>query len=272
MYANTIDYFIDSAERRVTQLRENPLGFLAGSMAGGAYIGLGILLILNVGSHLPAEYQKLGMGLTFAIALILVTIAGAELFTGYAMYMTFGRLAGRVSWIDATVSMLACWTGNLLGAALVAGLFALGGANGLLDEPQSILFKIADAKMKAGPVALVAKAVLCNWLVCLALWMASRVDSDVAKCVVIFWCLLAFITSGFEHSVANMTILSLAVIAHSGELSTLLSAFYNLLFVTIGNFIGGALLVALSYWVADRGVRGAKRATSKSVNIPLSSQ
>jgi nitrite transporter NirC len=271
MYTKTIDYFVESAERRVKQLHGNPWGFLVGSMAGGAYIGLGILLILNVGQHLPPEFQKLGMGLTFAIALILVTIAGAELFTGYAMYMTLGRLAGRVSLGDAASSMLACWLGNLLGALLVAVLFALGGANGLFDASHSVLFKIADAKMQAPPVALLAKAVLCNWLVCLALWMAARVDSDVAKCVVIFWCLLAFITSGFEHSVANMTLLSLAVIGRGGDPATLASASYNLLFVTAGNLIGGALMVAGSYWVADRGSRAAGAVAQSAGGQPRTS-
>jgi nitrite transporter NirC len=270
MYADTIEYFVRSAERRVAQWHQNSLGFMAGSIAGGAYIGLGILLILNVGSQLPPEYQKLGMGLTFAIALILVTIAGAELSTGYALYMTLGCLAGRVRVSDAGRTMIACWVGNLLGAMLVAGLFALGGANGLLDDPNSILFKIASAKMKAPALTLMAKAILCNWLVCLALWMAARVDSDVAKCVVIFWCLLAFITSGFEHSVANMTVLSLAVMGHAGDLSTIALASYNLLIVSFGNLVGGALLVATSYWVADRGVRGEKSNASQVVNTPLS--
>lgn len=133
-------------------------------------------------------------------------------------------------------------------------LFALGGANGLLDEPHSLLFKVADAKMSSSPVALLARAVLCNWLVCLALWMSSRVDGDVAKCVVIFWCLLAFVASGFEHSVANMTVLSLAVIGRHGEISTIISALYNLALVTGGNLLGGAVMVAGLYWVAERGI------------------
>jgi nitrite transporter len=198
--------------------------------------------------------QKLGMGLTFPIALVLAVIAGAESFTGDALYMTLGRLAGRVSKADALRSMLVCWLGNLFGSALVAVLFALGGANGLLDEPHSLLFKVADAKMSSSPVALLARAVLCNWLVCLALWMSSRVDGDVAKCVVIFWCLLAFVASGFEHSVANMTVLSLAVIGRHGEISTIISALYNLALVTGGNLLGGAVMVAGLYWVAERGI------------------
>lgn len=255
MYRHTIDYFIQVAVTKVVQLRENPWGFVAGSVAGGAYVGLGILLIFSVGAHLPPSVQKLAMGLTFALALILVVIAGAELFTGYAMYMMLARLANRVSRGDAVRTMVVCWLGNLVGSVLVATLFAIGGANGLLDDPHSLVMKVADAKMSAGPAALLARAVLCNWLVCLALWMCGRVDSDTAKCVVIFWCLLAFIASGFEHSVANMTLLSLAVIGHHGDLATTGSALYNLTVVSIGNLIGGGAMVAGIYWLADGGRR-----------------
>jgi nitrite transporter NirC len=251
MYTQTIDYFIKAAVTKTAELRDNPWGFLAGSLAGGAYVGLGIILIFSVGAHLPASVQKLAMGLTFAIALILVVIAGAELFTGYAMYMMLARLAHRVTRGEALRAMLVCWVGNLVGAVLVAALFAIGGANGLLEEPHSLVMEVAHAKMSASPLALLARAVLCNWLVCLALWMSGRVDSDVAKCMVIFWCLLAFIASGFEHSVANMTLLSLAVIGHHGDPATVASALYNLAMVTVGNLVGGGVMVAGIYWLAD---------------------
>lgn len=250
MYTQTIDYFVKAAATKAALLRNNTWGFLAGSLAGGAYVGLGIILIFSVGAHLPGSVQKLVMGLTFAIALILVVIAGAELFTGYAMYMMLARLADRVSRGDALRTMVVCWLGNLIGSALVAALFAMGGANGLLDDPHSLVMKVAHAKMNASPLELLARAVLCNWLVCLALWMSGRVDSDVAKCVVIFWCLLAFIASGFEHSVANMTLLSLAVIGHHGDPATIASALYNLAVVTAGNLIGGGVMVAGIYWLA----------------------
>lgn len=262
MYAHTIDYFVHAAATKAAQLRDNPWGFLAGSLAGGAYVGLGILLIFSIGAYLPPSAQKLGMGLTFAIALILVVIAGAELFTGYAMYMPLARLAGRVGRGDVLRTMVVCWFGNLAGSALVAMLFAIGGANGLLDDPHSLLMKTADAKMSSSPTALLARAVLCNWLVCLALWMSARVDSDVAKCVVIFWCLLAFIASGFEHSVANMTLLSLAVIGHHGDPAVIAAALYNLTMVTVGNLIGGGIMVAGVYWTAT----GTRRSLGVSPN------
>jgi nitrite transporter NirC len=249
MYSRTIDHFVMAAETKCALLRDNPRGFLAGSMAGGAYVGLGIVLIFSVGANLPGPLQRLGMGLTFAIALILVVIAGAELFTGYAMYLALARLAGRVSVRQALGVLVACWVGNFLGSALVASLFAIGGANGLLNEAGSLVMKAAHAKMAASPSELMARAVLCNWLVCLALWMSARVDSDVAKCVVIFWCLLAFIASGFEHCVANMTLLTLAIIGQHGDAALVAGAAYNLAVVTAGNVIGGGVLVAGTYWL-----------------------
>lgn len=259
MYTQTIDQFVALATEKTTLLQQRPMAFLAGAVAGGAYVGLGIALIFSVGAGLPVSVQKLVMGLTFALALILVVIAGAELFTGYTLSMTLGVLAGTTGWLDLGKTWLACWLGNLAGAMLVAALFAAGGANGLLDDPDSLLYKAADSKMSASVSALLAKGLLCNWLVCLALWMAKRVDSDVAKCIVIFWCLLAFIASGYEHSVANMTLLSLAVIGRHGELATLVSAFYNLAVVTVGNVLGGAAMVAGLYWVSDARQRKPDR-------------
>ena len=251
MYTHTIDHFIALAEKKTALLRDRPLAFLAGSIAGGAYVGLGIALIFSIGDSLPPSVQKLVMGLTFALALILVVIAGAELFTGYTLYMMLGVLAGRSTWRDLGATWVACWLGNLLGAILVASLFAIGGANGLLANPESLLSHVADIKLNASIPALLAKGLLCNWLVCLALWMSGRVDSDVAKSVVIFWCLLAFIASGYEHSVANMTLLSLAIIGRHAETATWVGALYNLSWVTVGNILGGAVMVGGLYWLSD---------------------
>lgn len=103
--------------------------------------------------------------------------------------------------------------------------------------------------MASDPLALIARGMLCNWLVCLALWMSARTVSDSAKCILIFWCLLAFIACGFEHSVANMTIFAVALLSAHSETITLAGAVHNLFWVSLGNAIGGALFVALGYWL-----------------------
>jgi len=107
--------------------------------------------------------------------------------------------------------------------------------------------------MSGSAIELIARGMLCNWLVCLAIWTAARTTNDTAKCILIFWCLLAFIAAGFEHSVANMTVFSLALLsAHPAEV-TATGAAWNLLWVTIGNLLSGALVMGWGYWrVAGR--------------------
>lgn len=260
MYADTIDGFSKVAEKKLAALRRSPGGFFVASMLAGAYVGLGIILIFTLGAQVPPEVQKLVMGATFGIALTLVVIAGAELFTGHTMFMSLRGFAGRGSVGDIAATWSMTWIGNLAGALALVALFAIGGGGGLLSSPDTLVMKIASAKMNASGASLVARAILCNWLVCLALWMSARVDSDAAKCIVIFWCLLAFIASGFEHSVANMTLLGLAMAGNHPETVSAAGFAWNLGWVTLGNAIGGAVFVAGAYHVSTYGFPAGKTA------------
>ena len=247
MYQDTIDQFADTAASKVKIIDDNPLGFFIASMMAGAYVGLGIIAIFSIGQGLDPSIRSLVMGLTFAIALTLVVFAGAELFTGHTMIMTLGVLRRKVSPGGLASSWVLTWLGNLVGAVLVATLFWLGGGGAILKSGADLIFATADAKMHAAPLALVAKGILCNWLVCLALWMSARTSNDVAKCLLIFWCLFAFVASGFEHSVANMTVFAIALLGNHPDTITVGGAFYNLAWVTLGNVISGVLFVAGGY-------------------------
>src|SRR5262252_3569112 len=260
MYAETIEGFAKVGDKKIAALRRAPGGFFVASMLAGAYVGLGIILIFTLGAQVPPEIQKLVMGTTFGIALTLVLIARAELFTGHTMFMALRGFSGKGSIGDIAATWSMTWIGNLAGALALVWLFATGGGGGLLSAPDTLVMKVAAAKMSASAASLVARAILCNWLVCLALWMSARVDSDVAKCVVIFWCLLAFIASGFEHSVANMTLLGLALAGNHPESVSLAGFAWNLGWVTLGNAIGGAVFVAGAYYVATYGFPGARAA------------
>jgi len=247
MYQDTIDQFADLAAKKIKAIADNPLGFFIASMMAGAYVGLGIIAIFSIGQGLDPSIRSLVMGLTFAIALTLVVFAGAELFTGHTMIMTLGVLRGKASAGGLASSWIMTWLGNLLGAMLVATLFWLGGGGSILKSGADLIFSTADAKMHAAPLALVAKGILCNWLVCLALWMSARTTNDVAKCLLIFWCLFAFVASGFEHSVANMTVFAIALLGNHPDTITVGGAFYNLAWVTLGNVIAGVVFVAAGY-------------------------
>ena len=253
MYAETIEGFSKTADKKLAALRASPGGFFVSSMLAGAYVGMGILLIFTLGSQVPPEFQKLVMGTTFGIALTLVAIAGAELFTGHTMFMALRAFRGNGAAGDIAASWSMTWAGNLAGSLVLVALFALGGGGGLLSGPETLVMKVAAAKMNAPAVSLFARAILCNWLVCLALWMSARVNSDSAKCIVIFWCLLAFIACGFEHSVANMTLLGLAMAGNHPETVSIAGFGWNLFWVTLGNIVGGGLFVAGAYHVSTYG-------------------
>ena len=192
------------------------------------------------------------MGASFGIALTLVIFAGSDLFTGHTMFMTLGALRRRISLTDLSSSWAMTWLGNLAGAALLAVIFVVGGGGAMLHSKSQFLMTVATAKMNAPAIELFARAILCNWLVCLALWMAARMTNDTAKCVAIFWCLFAFIASGFEHSVANMTLLTIALLGNHPDTVNYAGLAHNLTWVTLGNIVSGALFMGAGYWFASR--------------------
>ncbi len=221
------------------------------SMLAGIYVGLGIILIFSVGGPLHAAgvpVLKLVMGASFGVALTLVIFAGSELFTGNNMIMTIGSLSNKVSWGKTWAVWGVSYLGNLAGALLLAYGMSL---SGLIDQgpTKDLLLTVTAGKMNAPFAQLLIRGILCNMLVCLAVWMSAAVKNETAKLILIFWCLFAFIGSGFEHSVANMTLLGMGVLENtSGGTVTWLGYVRNLVPVTIGNIIGGAVFVGAAYW------------------------
>jgi nitrite transporter NirC len=109
---------------------------------------------------------------------------------------------------------------------------------------------VAAQKMSLDGGEAFIRGILCNWLVCLAVWCSSRTQSDVAKLVMIFWCLFAFIASGFEHSIANQTLLSMAMFLPHGADISLQGFIHNQVYVVAGNIVGGGIMVGMVYWFA----------------------
>jgi len=251
MFAKTIQTFVETARVKAELSRARPLAFLVSAAMAGAYVGIGIILIFSLGQAAEPSWRSLVMGTSFGIALTLVIFAGSELFTGHTMFMTLGVMSRSVEVSALTRTWVLSWIGNLIGAALLAIIFKLGGGGTVIGHGADLIYKVAAAKMNAPALQLVARAALCNWLVCLAIWTSARTTSDAAKCILIFWCLFAFIASGFEHSVANMTVLSIALLGDHPTTVSLAGMAYNLCWVTIGNIIGGAVFVGLGYWLAN---------------------
>lgn len=268
----------ESAELGMTkaiQVRRLPRYMVVAALAG-AFVGVAVVLLLSVAGPLAASKSsstKLVQGAVFGIALTLVVFAGAELFTGNVMYMLQALHARSVSMGDVAAVWLASLVGNLVGslgfAAMVnaSGTLGAGPAPGKLGPGEALVKSVLDAKAAASGGQLFWRAVLCNALVCLALWMAGRSRSDAAKLVVLWWGLFAFVASGFEHSVANMTVFGLGIFeghAHWADL------WRNLAWTVPGNVLGGGVLVGLAYaYAGDRSPLPAAATPEPSATIDL---
>ena len=249
MYAPTINGFADTAALKTRALRRSPAGFFVGATLAGTYIGIAMILALSTAAGLDPGVRPLVMGATFGIGLILTLFAGAELFTGYVMYLGFGLMRRTIGWGDAITLLIVVWIGNLFGAWLLAALYVAGGGGAVFANASTMFDAYAAHKVEAGAVALIAKAILCNWLVCLGLWTAARVQSETAKCIVMAWSLLAFVAAGFEHSIANMTALTLGILA-PGSTVTIAAVVRNLGLVTLGNILGTLIFIVGAYGLA----------------------
>jgi len=235
--------------------------YLVLAMLAGAYVGLGIVLIFAIGAPLAAAsspFLKVVMGASFGVALTLVIFAGSELFTGNALVLAVGVFDGTARWRQLASVWSWSYLGNLIGSIALAWLVAQSGAVGG-DPQRGFIESVAATKMGLAFWPALARGILANWLVCLAVWCSLRTTNEMTKLVVIFWCLFAFVGAGFEHSVANMTLLAIALFQQHGESVSWLGYVMNLVPVTIGNVIGGAVFVGGLYWFSARGLTLAPR-------------
>jgi nitrite transporter len=249
MFDTEIGKLAYTSEKKIKMMNRFPSGYLVLSALAGAYLGFGIVLIFSVGAPLVgtqfAPFMKLIMGASFGVALSLVIFSGSELFTGNNMIFAVGKLKGRVGINSIIKLFVLCFVGNLLGSFFFAWLVVQGGS--LSAETQSLIVKVAGMKMSLGAKEAFFRGILCNWLVCLAVWITNRNGDETAKLIMIFWCLFAFIGSGYEHSIANQSLMSLALfLPHEPEVS-LAGFLHSQIFVTAGNMVGGGVMVGMVY-------------------------
>jgi nitrite transporter NirC len=234
MFDDDIEKLADASEKKVNLMNRSPLVYLMLSALGGPLAGTQF-----------APFMKLIMGLSFGVALSLVIYAGSELFTGNNMVFAIGKLKNRVG-INPLCKLFAlCFIGNLLGSIFLAWLVVQGGS--VSAETQALIVKTAGIKMSLSAKEAFFRGILCNWLVCLAVWIANRNNDETAKLIMVFWCLFAFIGSGYEHSIANQSLMSLALFLPHGPEVSISGFMHNQVFVTAGNIVGGGLMVGLVY-------------------------
>lgn len=243
---------------------------LALAVLAGAFISLGALfytVTVTTGNNAPAVpfgLLRLAGGMTFSLGLVLVVVGGAELFTGNNL-IAMAWAVGCVQTNQVVRNWVWVYFGNLLGAVGTTALVLLAGVPTLGDGAVGeTMVQIARSKIALDPVSAVARGILCNVLVCLAVWLCMGARSVADKILAILFPISAFVACGFEHSVANMFFLPVGIVLAAGSAIPLSvsGALSNLVLVTIGNMLGGTVLVALVYWfIYLRGEGGRQPAS-----------
>ena len=245
------EYSAQVAEKKAT-LKPNRTFILA--ILAGMYIGFGGLLVVLVGagaSGLPYGLVKLVMGLVFSIGLILVVVGGGELFTGSTV-VALAYANSKISLTKVLKNWGLVYLGNFVGALFLVALILLSkqylSGSGQIAES---IFKIASGKLHYSFMAALTMGILCNIFVCLGLWLSYSSKSTGDKILAIIFPITAFVALGFEHSVANMYLLSsawlikifdpaVAALYSTSSTITLYNIIVaNLIPVTIGNILGG---------------------------------
>ena len=224
------------------------MSLVALAMLAGAFIAFGAMLytLVMTGSGLDFGPARLVGGIAFSVGLILVIVGGAELFTGNAL-IVMAAASGRISITALLRNWGIVYAGNFAGSLGAAVLVYLSGTlaldHGAVGETAR---EIARAKLALSADQAFFRGVLCNALVCLAVWLCFSARDVTGKVLAIVWPISAFVALGFEHSVANMYLIPVGMVAEAGF--DIGGFAHNLFWVTLGNIVGGAGGVALVYW------------------------
>jgi formate/nitrite transporter len=226
--------------------------FVLAILAGG-YIAMGSLLALVIGGAMPglAEtnpgLQKFFFGAVFPLGLILCAVAGAELFTGNTAYFIPSVLSKRMSVKVPLKNWTIVYLGNFIGSLIVA-YFLVYLTEVLMNSPSlDSAINIAIAKTSNPFYKTFLKGIACNWMVALAMWLAYAAKDITGKILGIWFPVMAFVAMGFEHCVANMFFIPVAIF-HGADITWMDFIVKNLIPATLGNIVGGALFVGTAYW------------------------
>jgi formate transporter len=236
----------------VTKAGLSPGKMLVGSFLAGAYIAFAGIVAIAVSSGLnPDTWGTLPVfftGIAFVLGLVLVIIAGSELLTGNMALLPLAGLKGRLSVGSIARNFTIVTIGNLLGSIFVAYFLAVKTGVVTDDLPKARLASIATKKgIDEDAWQIFLRGVGCNWLVCLAVWMALAAEDIGGKVLAIFFPIMAFVAIGFDHVVANMFFLPAAIFANVPDL-TWGDTIHNWIFAFLGNLVGAGVFVSGAYY------------------------
>lgn len=216
------------------------LGILAGIYIG--FGGLANTIISQTLGNIDPGLAKFAGAAVFPVGLMLVVVAGAELFTGNNL-MTLAVMNKKITLLQMFRNWGTVWVANLVGSVLLALIVFYGGV--LDGDAGTKAIAIAESKASLDVMTLIFRGILCNILVVLAVWMATSSQDIISKLFSCWFPVMLFVLCGFEHSIANMFFIPMGMLL--GAKVTMVALIKNLVFVTIGNILGGAIIIPFLY-------------------------
>lgn len=242
----------------------DPVRLIFLAIMAGMQIAMGAMFMTLVksDSSLPFAAAQVCSAMCFSLGLICVVVAGAELFTGNNL-MVMGALSKKYSWGAVIKNWVIVFIGNLIGSLIIVGLIAGCGTWGMNSGAiGDTMVSIAASKISLPWVTIFFRGIMCNILVCLAVWMGFAGKSVIDKIFTCIFPVTAFVACGFEHCVANMFFLPMGLVAYgsgfganvagAADAMNIMGVLYNISGATLGNIVGGAVFVGAIYWVSYR--------------------
>jgi nitrite transporter len=242
------------ALKKLKVFKVNIFAYILRAMMASMFIGFGVIVAFKSGNYFYAEHSPFAYPMaafTFGVAILLIAYGGADLFTGNTFYFTYTAIRKKMKWSEVFLLWIMTYIGNILGAYCFALLIHL---TGLYDDPgvSHFLLSVVEKKMHVTTDQLFYRAILCNWLVCLAFFIPMALKEDIAKIITMILLVFCFFVSGYEHSIANMCTFAIALVIDHPDTISFAGLIHNLIPVTIGNIIGGSILMGVFYFYVNK--------------------
>lgn len=244
MFTRDIKVMSEAAVGKYQVAKNKTWKYLARSVMAGFFLVIAIILSFSTAAVLFPKYPDIARvvnAVCFSIGISLIVFLGGELFTGNNLIMALGVYENRITWRNSLRVWIISYIGNFIGVFILGFIFVKSRAS--YDILTDYLRPIVEAKLSIPTVELFLRGVLCNFIVCIAILISFRMKSESGKILIMFWLIFTFVIAGLEHSIANMGIFSIGYFMFGGLPLGL--AVKNLVFVSLGNLIGGAFLLAI---------------------------
>ena len=252
MYHEAINEVLKNAKRQSVFLTKNPFGYIVSAIISGIFISLSVMLSATVSiQNSNSPIVSFLSGTTGTFGLIMVVFAGTMLFTANTFVITLGALKKTITWLDLVKIISAVYFGNWIGTLILSLVYK---GSGQLVGPYAQYYLTAFSnKLGLSFTEIMLRGFLCNILVCAAIWSTHRFTSFSAKFLIIFFALTAFLATGYENSIANMSLGSLALLAPGGMEAIGIGNYLRVVFTdTLGNILAGVLVFALPLWLFSK--------------------